>query len=65
MADKELIEELIERDTARPLIKSDLIIRTDGKPHGICPKCKTPILFSTFVFCPACGQRLDRENWAL
>lgn len=60
----EYIETLKERDKAKPLVKSDIIVRTDGKPHGRCPECGLPILFTTFVFCPACGQRLDRENWA-
>lgn len=59
------IEILKERDKAKPLVKSDIIIRLDGKPHGKCPECGLPILFSTFVFCPSCGQRLDIENWAL
>ena len=59
------IEMLKERDKAKPLVKSDVIVRIDGKPHGKCPTCGLPILFSTFVFCPSCGQRLDRENWAL
>lgn len=64
MADK-YIEELKEKDKAKPLVKSKVIVRTDGKPHGLCPNCDYPILFSTFNFCPVCGQRLDLENWAL
>ena len=56
---------LIERDKAKPLIKSDIIVRMDGKPHGKCPVCDMPILFTTFKFCPACGQRIDQTAWAL
>lgn len=65
MADKEYIKTLIERDKAKPLVKSDLTLRTDGKPTGKCPGCGYPILFETFKFCPMCGQRFDLENWAL
>lgn len=60
----EKIKELIERDKAKPLVKSKVLIREDGKPHGKCPICDYPILFTTFAFCPMCGQRLDKENWA-
>lgn len=59
------IETLKERDKAKPLVKADVIVRADGKPHGNCPECGYPILFSTFKFCPICGQRFDLENWAL
>lgn len=59
------IEMLKKRDTARPLKKSEVIIRADGKPHGLCPVCNYPILFDTFNFCPVCGQKLDQQNWAL
>lgn len=69
MADKWITDTemriLIERDKAKPLIKSDVIIRTDGKPHGHCPVCDTPIIFTTFNFCPCCGQRIDQTAWAL
>lgn len=64
MADK-YIEELKERDEAKPLVKSEVIILKSGKPHGKCPICDYPIVFTTFNFCPICGQRLDRDNWAL
>lgn len=59
------IETLKERDKAKPLVKSDIIVRLDGEPHGKCPVCGLPILFSTFVFCPMCGQRIDQTAWAL
>lgn len=59
------INELKERDKAKPLVKSDIIVRVDGKPHGKCPECGLPILFDTFVFCPQCGQRLDQMHWAI
>lgn len=59
------INELKERDKEKPLVKSDLIIRADGKPHGNCPTCGLPILFSTFKFCPLCGQRINQTEWAL
>ena len=64
MTDK-YIEMLIKRDKAKPLVKSNIIVRLDGKPHGKCPVCDLPILFDTFEFCPSCGQRLDQKNWAL
>ena len=62
---KDYIAVLKERETAKPLVKSDVIIRTDGKPHGKCPVCDYPILFNTFIFCPICGQRIDQTTWAL
>ena len=63
--DNAKINELIERDTAKPLKKSPVIVRVDGKPHGHCPICDTPILFTTFNFCPYCGQRIDQTTWAI
>lgn len=65
MTNKEYIKMLKERDEAKPLIKSEVILREDGKPHGLCPNCKYPALYSGYVFCPYCGQRWDRDNWAL
>lgn len=59
------ITELKERDKAKPLVKSEVLITEDGKPHGKCPICDYPILFTTFVFCPICGQRLGKGDWEL
>lgn len=65
MASSDYIRELIERDVAKPLVRSEVIVRVDGKPHGHCPVCDVPILFTTFSFCPNCGQRLLQKERVL
>lgn len=65
MANSELIDELLERNKAKPLVKSPVVVREDGEPHGRCPICGYPILFTTFKFCPMCGQRLGKGEWEL
>ena len=54
----EYIEELRKRDTAMALVDSDVVIQLDGKPHKQCPSCSYPIMFSSYKFCPICGQRI-------
>lgn len=62
--DKEYFKMLKERDTAKPCIKYQP--STEGiEPWGICPVCGFSILSKYAQFCSECGQRLDRENWAL
>jgi len=58
------IEELKERDTAKPLKKMHWAV--GYKPLPACPNCgELLILSERDHFCRNCGQRLDVETWAL
>lgn len=64
MADKKLIEELIERDKAKPLRKMYLAPGRDPLPS--CPNCGDLLIcLSTDNFCRKCGQRLLTTEWEL
>lgn len=52
------INDLIKRDTAKAE-KAD-----ERYDLTYCPTCNK-VTISTYTFCPACGQRLDKENKAL
>ena len=62
---RDYITILKERDKAKPLAKCEVLRTEDGKPYPKCSICGYPISFTVWVFCPVCGNRLDRENWAL
>ena len=64
MANKKLIEELIERDTPRAVKEYPHVI--DGiDPWAMCPKCGKLLLTDDINFCPHCGQRVLMDTWAL
>lgn len=56
------LNELIERDKAKPLVEEQLV--ENGVVWKLCPSCRH-IISSKCVFCEECGQRLDYENIAL
>lgn len=60
------INELIERDTAKPMVESQL---KDGTIIEHCPACGAvlgPIhVEEKWPFCYRCGQRIDFDNIAL
>lgn len=58
--DVNYINELIRRDTAAPIGKFEL---TDGEVFDTCPNCSRVIV--GYTFCPECGQRLDKSNYAI
>ena len=61
MTFEEIVElnELIDRDTAKPMIQ------TDDESFAKCPTCGRYILIGSTTFCTDCGQRIDTENYAL
>lgn len=64
MADKKLIDELLERDKAKPLKKFRYAPGCDPLPA--CPNCgELLILVKSDKFCRACGQRLNTDDWNL
>lgn len=52
------INELIERDKAKP------VKPTDSKGMYKCPTCGA-YAYDSDTFCDKCGQRLDTENFAI
>lgn len=60
------INMLKERDKALPMrryyYKSEPL--KNEPPEDMCPKCETIIALDKYRFCPVCGQRLDRDNYA-
>lgn len=64
MADKKLIDELLERNTAKPVKKYEPI--TEGlDPWAMCPVCGRLLLDDGYKFCDRCGQRVDMTTWEL
>lgn len=63
MADKKLIDELLEKNRAKPLMKKYL---TTELIVPACPRCKEIVFSSTHgSYCEWCGQKLDKQNWEL
>lgn len=63
MANKELIDELLEKNKAKPLVKKYL---TRELILPACPNCKEVVFSSTHgSYCEWCGQHLDKQNWEL
>lgn len=58
------LNELIERNTPKPLVKAgnDEWDRTEQK--YTCLSCESRV-YEDYNFCPYCGQRLDTEKYAL
>lgn len=62
--DKKLIEELLERDKAKPVKK--YVPLTEGLgPWAMCPSCGKFIIGNNAKFCDQCGQRVDINTWEL
>lgn len=61
MADKKLIDELLEKNKAKPLVKKYL---TRELILPACPTCGE-VVFSTVhgSYCEWCGQRLMKDVW--
>lgn len=59
--DKAKINELIERDKAKPLKK--LRWAVGAKPLPACPTCGEIVYTERGSFCVMCGQRIDKQNW--
>lgn len=58
------IEELKERDKAKPLKK--LLWAVGKDPLPICPNCgEILVLVKRDNFCRTCGQRLMKDVWEL
>lgn len=66
MTDKEYVKMLKERDKAMPMgryyFQSERF--KNDPPVDECGKCGR-VLGESYVFCPICGQRIDRENYKL
>ena len=67
MANKWISDEemriLIKRDEPMAM-KRFYFTKMEHEPVDICPLCETVIALDKYNFCPVCGQRLDRENYA-
>ena len=64
MADKKLIDELLERNRAKA-VKKYVPIREDIEPWAMCPTCGRLLLTEDINFCDNCGQRVDMNTWEL
>lgn len=66
MADKKLIDELLERNEPMPMgrfyFKSEEY--KHEKPLDECGACEE-IIINDWSFCPYCGQRIDHDNYKL
>lgn len=62
--DKKLIDELLERDKAKPVKKYVPITEGLG-PWAMCPSCGQLLLRSDAKFCDQCGQRVLIDTWEL
>ena len=62
MANSKYIEELIERDKAKP-VKKYVPITEGLEPWAMCPSCGRLLLGSKAKFCDQCGQRVDINTW--
>lgn len=64
MANKELINELLERDKPMPMGRYEFKY-VEAEPFDMCGKCGSVIHPNVYIFCPYCGQRIDPENYKL
>lgn len=64
MADKKLIDELLERDKAKA-VKKYVPITEGIEPWAMCPNCGKLLLTNDINFCDNCGQRVDMTTWEL
>lgn len=66
MADKKLIDELLERNKPMPMGRYFFQSEEykDHKPLDECGACGETII-DKWTFCPYCGQRIDRDNYKL
>ena len=64
MADKKLIDELLERNRAKA-VKKYVPITEGIEPWAMCPTCGRLLLTEDINFCDMCGQRVDMNTWEL
>lgn len=64
LEDVNTINDLIRRDTAKPVRKSEWEYKGKKYINLHCPSCDA-VVSEGVVFCRTCGQRLDMENIAL
>ena len=64
MADKKLIDELLERNRAKA-VKKYVPITEGIEPWAMCPICGRLLLTDDINFCDNCGQRVDMNTWEL
>lgn len=64
MADKKLIDELLERNRAKA-VKKYVPITEGIEPWAMCPTCGRLLLTEDINFCDNCGQRVDMNTWEL
>lgn len=62
LEDANYINELIERDTAKPMKEYEFDTTEGGL--ALCPRCEK-VINSKLPFCSWCGQRVDIENYEL
>lgn len=60
MADKKLIDELLEKNKAKPLVKKYL---TRELILPACPTCGEVVSNVHGSYCEWCGQRLMKDVW--
>lgn len=67
MTDKEYIKMLKERDKAMPMGRYIWTTEAykDRMPSDLCGNCGRMLYLDDYVFCPVCGQRIDRDNYKL
>lgn len=64
MADKKLIDELLERNRAKA-VKKYVPITEGIEPWAMCPTCGRLLLTEDINFCDMCGQRVLMDTWEL
>ena len=64
MADKKLIDELLDRNRAKA-VKKYVPITEGIEPWAMCPNCGSLLLTDNIKFCDNCGQRVDMTTWEL
>ena len=64
MTNKELIDELLERNRAKA-VKKYVPITEGIEPWAMCPTCGRLLLTEDINFCDNCGQRVDMNTWEL
>lgn len=65
MNDESYVRSLKERDKPMPMGKYEWSSErySSRMPSDICGKCGRMIYLDDYVFCPVCGQRIDRNNY--